>query len=396
MKRFIFSAIALMVVTTACTESGLIDAPQFYGSRIAFDTYIGKAPITKAESVDLSYLESNASGGARVYAFMCETGNRDLNTIDFSSAYMDGRIKNVAPTTYKADGSIDSYGKWQYEVSKGNAWSVEEVYWPGDVDLAFAAYNLKADDSKYISNRIGLTQFDFTVAQVVSEQVDLLATPLTFVSEDKSGETTVGLRFSHLLSRVGFKILPTNLNDITIYINNVKLCGAFPKSGHVNLASAVSYGSQSGIPQIVPNTSGEYATEYSLFSENESFSIESNDCAGVDENNAPIIKAQPIYNNASVTANTPAATKAALEANRYMMIMPGPAANTILEVSYMLEGETESHIARVPLKKADNSEWSFDAGKAYELVLKIANKSIEFEAEIIEGIWEQSTPDSIN
>ena len=113
MKRFIFSAIALMVVTTACTESGLIDAPQFYGSRIAFDTYIGKAPITKAESVDLSYLESNASGGARVYAFMCETGNRDLNTIDFSSAYMDGRIKNVAPTTYKADGSIDSYGKWQ-------------------------------------------------------------------------------------------------------------------------------------------------------------------------------------------------------------------------------------------------------------------------------------------
>ena len=396
MKSFIFSAIALMVVTAACTESGLIDAPQFYGSEIAFDTYIGKAPITKAESVDLAYLENNTNGGAHVYAFMCPTGNLDLEMVDFSSAYMDGRITNVTPTTYKTDGSIDTYGTWKYEVTNGTSWEVEEVYWPGDVDLAFAAYNLKADDDKYISNRIGLTQFDFTVADNVSDQVDLLATPLTFVSEDKSGVTTVGLQFSHLLSRVGFKILPTNLNDITIYINSLKLCGAFPKTGHINLASAVSYGSQSGTPQIIPNTSGEYATEYNLFSGNESFSIESNACAGVDANNNPIIIAQPIYNNASVTEVTKPDEIAALEANRYMMIMPGHAANTTLEVSYMLEGETESHIARVSLKKADDSAWSFDAGKAYELVLKIANKAIEFEAEVVEGTWEQSTPNKIN
>ena len=396
MKSFIFSAIALTVVATACNEGGLIDAPQFYGSEIAFDTYIGKAPITKAESVDLSYLETNTKGGAQVYAFVCETGNRNPEMIDFTSAYMNGRIKNVTPTTYKTDGSINTYGTWQYEVSDGAEWEVEEVYWPGDVDLAFAAYNLQANNDKYISNRIGLTQFDFTVADDVSEQVDLLATPLTFVSEDKSGVTTVGLQFSHLLSRVGFKILPTNLNDITIYINNVKLCGAFPKSGHVNLTSALSYGSQSGTPQIIPNTSGEYTAEYSLFSENGSFSIESRDCVGVDSNNNPIIVAQPIYNNASVTEETKPSEKAALEANRYMMIMPGLAANTTLEVSYILEGETESHIARVSLKKADNSAWSFDAGKAYELVLKIAHKAIEFEAAVIEGTWEQPTSNTIN
>ena len=59
MKRFIFSAIALMVAATACTESGIVDMPEFYGNPIVFDTYIGKTPITKADNVDINYLKGS-------------------------------------------------------------------------------------------------------------------------------------------------------------------------------------------------------------------------------------------------------------------------------------------------------------------------------------------------
>ena len=116
MKRFFISTIALIVAVTACTESGLIDAPQFYNSEILFDTYIGKAPVTKAENIDLTYLETSSVGGAHLYAFMCDKGNRNISNVDFSSAYLDGRLKCTTPTntaiTFSADISTIYMIRW--------------------------------------------------------------------------------------------------------------------------------------------------------------------------------------------------------------------------------------------------------------------------------------------
>lgn len=374
MKRFIFSAIVLMAAATACTESGLIDTPSMYGSAIVFDTYIGKTPVTKAEtvSVDSLALSMDEDGGAHLYAFMCEMENTNPANVDYSETFMDGNLICTNPTA-----SVKSWSYMEFD-EETNGWASQDVYWPGAVDLAFAAYNLAADAC--ITNQTN-TQFDFTVKDVVSEQVDLLVTPLTFISETSGDDTHVSLQFSHLLSRVGFKVVPTDLNTVNINIYSVKLSGAFPKTGTVDLTSAIAEGANVETPRIAPNTSGEYASEYVLFSVDDAsqppFSISANEFSKVDN----AIVAKPVYDKRNDSNPN----------NRYMMIMPGDATSTTLEVVYNLSGETERHYARVALNSDTNTFTSFEAGKAYELVMRISNKAIDFSAEIVDGGWDTSS-----
>ena len=380
MKRFIFSAIALVVAATACTESGLIDMPEFYGNSIVFSTYIGKTPVTKAENADLSYLEKEVDngGGAHVLAYMCDKGNRNSANVDFSSIYMDGRIICTTPTTTTVPGT------WKYQEYISSAWSDAEAYWPGEKDLAFAAYNLKAagkvGNVPYMTNiSTDKTQFDFTVSNAVSSQVDLLVTPLTFVSETPNNDTQVSLNFYHLLSRIGFKVQATDDTSAKIEIQSIKLNGSFPKSGHVDLKLATKYASSIVTPVITPITEGSnaYTQAYNLFGSNESFSILSSECfTGPSENRVAAPK--PIYNNSSVTESTEDDVVAALESNRFMMIMPGKQPNASIEISYKLTGESSYRYANINL----GSDWEFKAGYAYEFILKISTAAIEFEAQI--------------
>lgn len=356
MKRFIFSSIALMVAVTSCTESGLIDMPEFYGNSIVFDTYVGKAPVTKAENATLNVLQSNLDngGGAHIYAFETEDGNRNPELIDRSSTFMDGRL-------------LYASSAWGYYYDRGDSdWVQDEVFWPGKVDLAFVAYNLAAESC--ISNQTS-TQFDFEVMDEVADQVDLLVTPMIFVDENTGGDTSVGLEFYHLLSRVGFKVLATSSTDAQINIYSLKLCGSFPRTGRVNLASTTA--------SIAPNTTGEYVSEYALFSVGDDdaapFTIVSSECAEGEDG------PQPVYSTD--------------EDDRFMMIMPGSGENATIELVYNLSGETERHFARVQLKKADGTDLIFAAGKSYELILRIATQAIEFSAEVVEGGWIEQDDD---
>lgn len=371
MKRSIFSAIALMVAATACTESGLIDAPQFYNSEIVFDTYIGKAPVTKAENINLTYLETSNVGGAHLYAFMCDKGDRNIGNLDFSSAYLDGRLICTTPTNYNT--TPVTPGVWEYQIAvqtedNQTEWVKEDAYWPGETkDLAFVAYNLAANSC---IDDATLTQFEFSVKSDVKDQVDLLVTPLIYQSET-GNETNVSLRFYHLLSRVGFKVLPTTASsNVSINIFSLKLTGAFSESGYVNLTSAVS----PSIPKIIPSSETTYASEYSLFYTNESFTINSSDCTETVDNTTTIV-AQPIFGS--------------VEANRYMMLMPGTQSNAAIEVEYNLSGQGDAKsYARIPLTGENGADWTFEAGKAYEFILKISTDAIEFESEVLDG-WEE-------
>ena len=380
MKRFFISTIALIVAVTACTESGLIDAPQFYNSEIVFDTYIGKAPVTKAENIDLTYLETSSVGGAHLYAFMCDKGNRNISNVDFSSAYLDGRLKCTTPTNYNTTPA--TAGVWEYQIevqAEGgqSEWVTEEAYWPGETkDLAFVAYNLAADSCIDKENQ-DLTHFDFSIKPNIKDQIDLLATPLTFHSET-GNQTTVSLKFHHLLSRVGFKVIPTTASsavDINIY--RLKLTGAFPESGYVNLSSSTS------VPTIIPHLDATFAPEYSLFYGTETFTINSGTCVEVDNSTTPAtskIVAKPVYGSNST------------ETNRYMMIMPGSQSNAAIEVEYNLsgQGDTKSY-ARIPLSGENGTDWSFEPGKAYEFILKISTDAIEFSAEVSDEWTEHPT-----
>lgn len=353
MKRFIFSAIALMVAATACTESGLIDSPKLYGSQIVFDTYIGKTPVSKAESIDLNYLEDPDNGGARIYAFMSDKGNANPNNINFSSAYMDGRIMCTEDKVTQA-GQEKSVWEYQTEVLNEEnqlEWTAEDVYWPGDVNLAFVAY--KADDCTPTINGDDFS-FDFTIASNVTDQVDLLVSPLQFVSENDSGDTYVNLQFHHLLSRVGFSVIATDPNEeVSITIHSLKLCGMFPKKGKVSLKSTTA---------SIQAYEDDCATYYDFFESGQSFTVQSSVCGETVGPNS-IIYADGTNPN-----------------DRFMMLMPGQLDGAYIEVEYQLTGD-EKRFAKVEL-----GNLPLRAGFAYEFVLQVATESIEFSG-IVEGIW---------
>lgn len=364
MKRFFFSAIALMVAATACTESGIIDTPDFYGKSIVFDTYIGKNPLTKAENVDITYLKIGEDAGVNIVAYTCPKDNVIPDNVDYSFNYLDG--------TLDWSGEAAGSGNWVYLNSTGLP---EEAYMPTGKDLAFAAYNIKADECINSATQTN-TQFEFLIKNEVESQVDLLVAPFTFVSET-GDETQVPLRFYHLLSRVGFQIQSTGGNA-AIQIKSLKLCGKFPKAGLVDMTLATAtpdadngVSLKNGRPEILPIEYGEdpYVTEYELIAGDEPFEINSNECTSP----------QRIY---SPTAS---------EGNGYMMIMPTVQTEASVVVSYRIGETGEFSVTTIDLKELNRL--TFDAGKAYEFILKIASESIKFSAEVVEGDWDK-TPEA--
>lgn len=400
MKRFFFSAIALVVTATACTESGLLETPDSYANPIVFDTYIGKAPITKAENIDVNYLKGyvvNEDGervasddipdGVHVLAFKSPTGTLNPDNVDFDSAYLDGRL-------------IWSTSHWTYQIYANNQWETDDPYMPTGTDLAVVAYNLAAEDALSIST--DGRRLDFRVPNTVSDQVDLLVTPLTFVSEQSNSDTSVPLHFYHLLSRVGFKVLSVGGSSTSIVISGIKLHGLFVKTGYIDLTFATATPSSSTInsvngrkPSIVSVSDGadSKVDTYSFFDLGESFHITGDRC---NEGTGAQIYANQKKGDVSYEANSN---------NCYMMIMPGmvgslPDTQDIdddgdtteevipyIEVEYAL-ASGPSTTAIVPLTQTiDGQEknWTFEAGKAYEFIFKIATATIEFSATVVEG-----------
>lgn len=342
MKRFIFSSIAMVLAATACTESGVIDTPSFYGNAIVFDTYIGKNPVTKAPNWGLTQLKEGTNKGIKLYAFYQNPATLE---VDYSEAFMDGALYFSSAWAY-------------YE---GTQTTSTDVYWPEGHNLAFAAYSLNA--SNQITSSGDMTVFDFTVNDNVSSQVDLLAIPLTSVSGNQSGDTRVTLNFHHLLSRVGYKVYATT-GGVDIEIKSIRLCGAFPKKGKVDLKT---------VPAAIQPYTGDgaaYTYSYEFFDSGKSFKINSDNCSTTKDDAARIY------------ANTSGAATVKDTEDYYMMIMPGFVDNPYIEVTYTLAGSSENYA------KVDLGNWTFKAGFAYEFVFKIATSSIEFSASVVEGGWD--------
>lgn len=356
MKRFFFSAITLMVAATACTESGLIDTPEFYQNAIVFDTYVGKAPITKAISYSETELQKSdeLGGGVQIYAFY---QNPITNEVDFSEPFLNGKLFHI---------SANNTGSWKYfEGTDYN--NPVDAYWPGDYKLAFAGYSLNVASDTYISNiSDDKTLFDFTVNDNVANQVDLLVTPFTTVTENDNGDTPVSLVFKHILSKVGFKVQSQNSSGAEIQIKSIKLHGTFPIKGRVNLTNSS--------PSISPITegTGAYTYEYSLFSDNTktNFTVDSEECYDTP---------RAIYEGST-------------ETNRHMMIIPGPQSSASIEVWYKLDDESTFRYATVPLANT----WNFEAGKAYEFILQIATATIDFSATVVPGDWNSPAEPELN
>lgn len=359
-------ALAAVAAATACTENGLIDKP--YANEISFDSYIGKAPQTKAETVDETYLQRTIAngGGVQVYGFLQEKGVTSGSGVDTSVPYMDVQLRYDTP-----------------EGASSKTWIYDDIaFWPEDKALAFAAYSLNAETNDCISNHTDVTKFDFTVEDLVEDQVDLLAIP--FMTNKEDNNTAVTLEFKHLLSRVGFTVLASHPSpDVNIAIQSIVLRGLFPKTGMVDLTST-------GV--IAPYYDGPTATEYNFFKDADEtsevgFMINSNTCVADQSTNK---KGEPVYPNVTMDLDQDpkdqskwntmytAMSGSSKVNDRYMMIMPCTV-DAIIEVKYHLTAD-QPRLAKVAL-----SNWEFKAGFAYEFVLKVSTQTIEFDADF--GAW---------
>lgn len=304
MKKALFIILALASVAIGCTKSEVVKAPG-RGREIKFDTYVGKTPMTKAESADLAYVQRTLAtgGGFQVYAFLHNyiepttqtpaEGEEifdgsdtyvDPTSVGVSTAYMDKIVTWVGETpdnTDTPDVSEFKAGYWDYD---------GVVYWPDHTTsrkLAFAAYGLNVKDNIVWDNdptvaeneRTGhpegqsYTKFTYTVPSAVADQKDLLVAPFLpnqGLSENQDAKP-VSINFKHLLSRVGFQVVANQTTDeVQIKIQEIKLVGNFPTTGKVDLK---------GTGAITPNTADTdpFQTEYTFFPGDEYFITTSNE-----------------------------------------------------------------------------------------------------------------------
>ncbi len=376
MKKLIYSILALGLVTTSCTKSDLVEAPQSQETPITFSTYNGKIPVTRAGEITNENIEN-------------------LNVVGF----LNGSYSTDEPYMVRT------------LTKEGSTWTYYPLmYWPYSGTLDFVAYGTNTPIAASGSTEAGklissadkpYTKFTYTVPTAVASQQDLIVCDTQ--SSIENGKEAVTLNVKHLLSKVGFK-LQTIGSGTSVVIKSVELYGDFKTTGEIDLTK-VNSGDDSNYPMIESKSGSTGTTPYSLFASSSEYFTAS-----------AVNTAQPIFDNSDVITPTitdgmneedkAAAEEAAAEetaelhalseAKRYMMIMPGTVGSNsaspnaeigekpYMKVVYVL-GTTEK-TAYLPLgtTASDNdggsvfTPWTFEAGKAYEFIFTVSISEIKF------------------
>lgn len=360
MKKNIYIAIAVAVVTVGCTKSNLVDAPEAQQTPISFETYTGKTPTTKAvsettETLAKNYSDSNTA--LHVNAFIPGTYSGAYTSLDvWASSYTDA--VDATETTE----AIPFSATWTYS---------NRAYWPSNGKLDFIAYGNNAAEHLVPTPSSSLTTFTYEVSNKASEQEDLIVA-VTPTTGSMPTNGVVSLNFKHLLSRVGFTLKTTQAHeDVSVTIKSIVLEGEnFAPTGTLNFLT--QEGALNANPSIVPEVDEEIAS-YSLFDTtyptNGAYDyFFTQDSPGPNNGIG-------IYPNMTHKADGEV-TSGISENNRYMMLIPGATIKSA-EVYYQLPGAVEQH-ARATLI----SPITLEQGKAYEFIIKISTDAIEFSGEV--------------
>ena len=396
MKRYLITLIALSTAVIGCTKSGLVESPQKYQAPITFETYTGKTPETKASEVTTVTLTSHQSASnpaLHVNAFLVSSPQ------SYASTYMSKDLwcKSVTYDDPDTDNS-EFAATWTYSGA---------TYWPDNGSLLFVAYGLNAEKtitagaSSYNTitwdNTLKHSKFTYRVPAKASEQEDLIVAVPQTQGISNNTASNVLLNFKHMLSKVGFSLKTDATNVVDITIKSIKLNGSFYSYGVVDLTTTMNYGTESKTdmrPYVdVPTTQVPDVTSYSLFDAAYQNSEGTYDCFQIHR--SPGNTATPIYANTTLSISNSSDVddvytdfdeddEEASVLNRYMMLIPSTQSNATIEVVYELEGAKE----KTATASLGNS-FSFEAGKAYEFVIKMNTSSIEFEAGV--SGWDDTT-----
>ena len=402
MKKALFFIVALASVAIGCTKSEVIKAPG-RGREIKFDNYVGKTPVTRAESVDLDYLKRDS---VKVYAFLHNYVEPTTQVPEGEEVYKGDDVYVDVSEIPTISAYLDKVLTWDTDNSKWDYPGV--VYWPDyskSRKLAFAAYALNVKDNIVwdedpnvpYNEKSGhpegqsYTKFTYTVPDAVKDQKDLLVTPFLPNQglDENANAQAVQLNFKHLLSRVGFQVVANQDGDVDIDIKEVTLHGKFPTQGKVNLKG-------SGVIDPITtddDANAKYVTKYDFFPTDNYFTTKSSkNPVNIFENRIVSSKTE-LTDGEGETQIT--VTESDDDSNRFMMIMPSTQATTgttdsegnvtfaegvlpgaYIEVVYQLT-DADVQTARVSL-----DGFKFDAGKSYTFRFKVSTLSIEFDVTV--------------
>jgi len=373
MKRFFFTTIALAAVAVGCTKSGLIESPQTYEDPITFETYTGKAPVTKATEAKNETLQGS---GFQVVGYLEQPNG---TTIDVSKKPYLYRTVNY------------SSGKWGYD----NA-----AYWPQGEELTFVAYGLNGA-AAFDENTADYSKLPYTVPDAIGDQKDLVIGKV-IQNHDKS-KGIVAVDFHHVLSRVGFKVITSGDSKVNATIKNITISGDFVTGGTFDLTKAV-YDNSGATAYTAPsnltygdNSQTVTATEYSLFNSDyasDTTTDKDYPCFVATGNSTQEIYANNTFNphsNPRTDFTDPTNSSQTNKDNRFLMIMPqytvtpasteggDPTISGIdvdIRVIYQLT-DAEEQVADFKL-----TDFTFMPGKAYEIVFTISTVSVGFNVDV--------------
>ena len=426
MKRFFFSLIALASVTIGCTKSGLVEVPQTFETPISFDPYTGKAPITKATVMDEDALKADMTtlkGGFHVSAFT-RIGAGAEAVVNYVTPYMDENVWWAAATASGgtdseepeddntetvADGDENQEGEGSTSgtpsTTPSGTWDYEgKAYWPEGA-LDFVAYGLNAErHMQFSSNK----DFTYTVPTLVSDQEDLI------VSFPQTGKTNVNgaainLPFYHLLSKIGFSLQTNDDPDgVTVKIKKIELNGNFFGKGTVDMTLVKDHDPAENHEDLRPYITSDPTskiTSYSLFgtlktdTQNNTTTVinyddetaGSYDCFEISAAEAmevtPIAATHTLTVTANPTDDGPVYSQStslkanATPLNRYMMIIPCTPGTSSAPATIRVIYEISEDIERTAVAQLDG-DFTFDAGKGYEFVLKVSTLRVDFSVKV--------------
>ena len=332
MKKVIFLAIAAAAALTACSKSEVIDS-SVMNKAISFENYVGKDAMTKASVITV---QDNENLNVLVNAY--------LRPKESTDAFLANFMQNVSVN------------------AKTGAYSPAK-YWPAaDQVVDFVAW--VPEDNISVDN----ATLNFEVPVTAADQVDLLvANPV--IGKNGATETSptpVPLHFKHLLSRIAFEIVATDIpsdgiNVVTL--TEFSLNGSFASKGTVNMME--------GTPKVTA-TAGETTTSYEM-----------KDYFG--------------YTNGVMNTSTGNA------ATEYLMIIPDENVPDYIKVTYVVttyevdeQGKPTTTVIGTPIENTAKfalqpaeGKFKYEAGKAYKYVFSIAMDTISFT--VTEEAWGEET-----
>ena len=402
MKKALFFIVALASVAIGCTKSEVIKAPG-RGREIKFDNYVGKTPVTRAESVDLDYLKRDS---VQVYAFLHNYVEPTTQVPEGEEVYKGDDVYVDVSGIPTNSAYLDKVLTWDTDNSKWDYPGV--VYWPDyskSRKLAFAAYALNVekliewdeDPNVPYNEKSGhpegqsYTKFTYTVPDAVKDQKDLLVTPFLPNQglDENANAQAVQLNFKHLLSRVGFQVVANQDGDVDIDIKEVTLHGNFPTQGKVNLKG-------SGVIDPITtedDAEAKYVTKYDFFPTDNYFTTKSSmNPVNIFENRIVSSKTE-LTDGEGETQITE--TESDDDSNRFMMIMPSVQSKNDADGDGVYELDTENGLpgayievvyqltdADVQTARVSLDGFRFDAGKSYTFRFKVSTLSIEFDVTV--------------